>query len=155
MAAFDEQEYTKSFDIQISEAAALLLSPYKSLCGHVQRRLTFRYPDGAENVLEHFSLDVPRGHHTVAIVGETGAGKSHPGEDLACRFFEPCRARPHRLTRTTGSAASCGSTPTSAMCCRIPTCSPARPGEHPLRPPGRHRRKRLRPPPGPSPALTP
>lgn len=53
--------------------------------------ITFRYPDGAENVLEHFSLDVPAGT-TVAIVGETGAGKSTL-VNLACRFFEPTAGR--------------------------------------------------------------
>ena len=39
------------------------------------RDVTFRYPDGGDNVLEHFSLHIPQGA-TVAIVGETGAGKS-------------------------------------------------------------------------------
>ena len=51
------------------------------------RDVTFRYPDGGENVLEHFSLHIPQGS-TVAIVGETGAGKSTL-VNLACRFFEP------------------------------------------------------------------
>ena len=51
------------------------------------RDVTFRYPDGKENILEHFNLKVPAGS-TVAIVGETGAGKS-PLVNLACRFFEP------------------------------------------------------------------
>ena len=49
--------------------------------------VTFRYPDGGDNVLEHFSLHIPQGT-TVAIVGETGAGKSTL-VNLACRFFEP------------------------------------------------------------------
>jgi ATP-binding cassette subfamily B protein len=49
--------------------------------------VTFRYPDGNENVLEHFSLTIPAGTY-VAIVGETGAGKSTL-VNLACRFFEP------------------------------------------------------------------
>ena len=49
--------------------------------------VTFRYPDGGGNVLEHFSLHIPQGS-TVAIVGETGAGKSTL-VNLACRFFEP------------------------------------------------------------------
>ena len=53
--------------------------------------MTFRYPDGTENVLEHFSLDIPAGT-TVAIVGETGAGKSTL-VNLACRFFEPTAGR--------------------------------------------------------------
>ncbi len=51
------------------------------------RDVTFRYPDGGDNVLEHFSLHIPAGA-TVAIVGETGAGKSTL-VNLACRFFEP------------------------------------------------------------------
>ena len=51
------------------------------------RDVTFRYPDGGGNVLEHFSLHIPQGS-TVAIVGETGAGKSTL-VNLACRFFEP------------------------------------------------------------------
>ena len=51
------------------------------------RDVTFRYPDGNENILEHFNLTIPAGT-TVAIVGETGAGKSTL-VNLACRFFEP------------------------------------------------------------------
>lgn len=53
--------------------------------------ITFRYPDGEENVLEHFSLKLPQGQ-TVAIVGETGAGKSTL-VNLVCRFFEPTEGR--------------------------------------------------------------
>ena len=49
--------------------------------------VTFRYSDGYEDVLEHFNLKVPAGT-MVAIVGETGAGKSTL-VNLACRFFEP------------------------------------------------------------------
>ena len=51
------------------------------------RDVTFKYPDGEETVLEHFSLDIPFGTH-VAIVGETGAGKSTLA-NLVCRFYEP------------------------------------------------------------------
>jgi ABC-type multidrug transport system, ATPase and permease components len=51
------------------------------------RDVSFRYPDGNEDVLSHFSLKIPAGT-TVAIVGETGAGKSTL-VNLACRFFEP------------------------------------------------------------------
>lgn len=51
------------------------------------RDVTFKYPDGEEYILEHFNLTVKAGT-TVAIVGETGAGKSTL-VNLACRFFEP------------------------------------------------------------------
>jgi len=51
------------------------------------RDVTFRYPDGEETVLDHFSLDIPFGTH-LAIVGETGAGKSTLA-NLVCRFYEP------------------------------------------------------------------
>lgn len=53
--------------------------------------VTFQYPDGNEPVLSHFSLKIPVGT-TVAIVGETGAGKSTL-VNLACRFFEPTSGR--------------------------------------------------------------
>jgi ATP-binding cassette subfamily B protein len=53
--------------------------------------VSFRYPDGDEDVLSHFSLDVPAGA-CVAIVGETGAGKSTL-VNLVCRFFEPVSGR--------------------------------------------------------------
>lgn len=65
---------------------------WEPLIGHITfDDVTFRYPDGTENVLEHFNLDVPAGS-TVAIVGETGAGKSTL-VNLACRFFEPTGGR--------------------------------------------------------------
>ena len=51
---------------------------WEPLRGEIEfRDVTFRYPDGGENVLEHFSLHIPQGT-TVAIVGETGAGKRYP-----------------------------------------------------------------------------
>lgn len=61
---------------------------WEPLVGNIEfRDVTFRYPDGGEDVLSHFSLHIPAGT-TVAIVGETGAGKSTL-VNLACRFFEP------------------------------------------------------------------
>ena len=51
------------------------------------RDVTFQYPDGEETVLENFSLKIPFGTH-LAIVGETGAGKSTL-VNLVCRFYEP------------------------------------------------------------------
>ena len=53
--------------------------------------VSFRYPDGKEYVLEHFNLHVPAGMN-VAIVGETGAGKSTL-VNLVGRFFEPTEGR--------------------------------------------------------------
>ena len=47
----------------------------------------FMYPDGDTYVLKDFNLKVPAGTN-VAIVGETGAGKSTL-VNLVCRFFEP------------------------------------------------------------------
>ena len=51
------------------------------------RDVSFHYPDGKEEILSHFNLKIPAGTN-VAIVGETGAGKSTL-VNLACRFFEP------------------------------------------------------------------
>lgn len=53
--------------------------------------VSFRYPDGKEYVLEHFNLHIPAGMN-VAIVGETGAGKSTL-VNLVGRFFEPTKGR--------------------------------------------------------------
>ena len=53
--------------------------------------VTFQYPDGEETVLENFSLKIPFGTH-LAIVGETGAGKSTL-VNLVCRFYEPTKGK--------------------------------------------------------------
>ena len=61
---------------------------WEQLYGDVEfKGVSFKYPDGNEMVLEHFNLVVPQGTN-VAIVGETGAGKSTL-VNLVCRFFEP------------------------------------------------------------------
>ncbi|MBR3203180.1 MAG: ABC transporter ATP-binding protein [Solobacterium sp.] len=61
---------------------------WEPLKGDVEfRDVSFRYPDGKELVLQHFNLKVPYGTN-VAIVGETGAGKSTL-VNLVCRFYEP------------------------------------------------------------------
>lgn len=78
------QRYGTSFDPKREN--------WEPLVGHITfEDVTFHYPDGTENVLEHFNLDVPAGT-TVAIVGETGAGKSTL-VNLCCRFFEPTGGR--------------------------------------------------------------
>ena len=51
----------------------------------------FKYPDGDEYILEDFNLKIPFGTN-VAIVGETGAGKSTLA-NIICRFYEPTRGR--------------------------------------------------------------
>ncbi len=65
---------------------------WEELKGDVEfEDVSFHYPDGDEYVLEHFNLKVPKGTN-VAIVGETGAGKSTL-VNLVCRFFEPVSGR--------------------------------------------------------------
>lgn len=61
---------------------------WEEIKGEIEfRNVTFKYPDGDEEVLKNFNLHIPAGTN-VAIVGETGAGKSTL-VNLACRFFEP------------------------------------------------------------------
>ncbi len=61
---------------------------WEALSGEIEfKDVSFRYPDGEEYILEHFDLKIPQGSN-VAIVGETGAGKSTL-VNLVCRFFEP------------------------------------------------------------------
>ena len=65
---------------------------WEELKGEIEfRDVSFRYPDGEEEVLSHFNLKIPAGTN-VAIVGETGAGKSTL-VNLACRFFEPTQGQ--------------------------------------------------------------
>lgn len=61
---------------------------WESIKGDIEfKDLWFKYPDGSENIYENFNLKIEAGK-TVAIVGETGAGKSTL-VNIACRFFEP------------------------------------------------------------------
>ncbi|HQC36220.1 MAG TPA: ABC transporter ATP-binding protein, partial [Bacillota bacterium] len=65
---------------------------WEPLHGDIEfENVDFKYPDGDEYVLENFSLRIPFGTH-LAIVGETGAGKSTL-VNLVCRFFEPTKGR--------------------------------------------------------------
>ncbi len=74
------QKYGDSFDPKREN--------WEPIRGDIEfRDVTFQYPDGEETVLEHFSLKIPFGTH-LAIVGETGAGKSTL-VNLVCRFYEP------------------------------------------------------------------
>ncbi|GHS85674.1 ABC transporter ATP-binding protein [Synergistales bacterium] len=53
--------------------------------------VSFRYSTTGNDVLSHFNLDITAGTR-VALVGETGAGKSTI-VNLVCRFFEPTSGR--------------------------------------------------------------
>ncbi|MBE7017052.1 MAG: ABC transporter ATP-binding protein [Ruminococcaceae bacterium] len=67
---------------------------YPPIIGDIRfEHVWFRYPDADENdfVLKDISFDIPAGS-TVALVGETGAGKSTL-VNLVCRFFEPSRGK--------------------------------------------------------------
>ena len=65
---------------------------WEKLYGDIEfDNVSFTYPDGDEQVLEGFNLKVPKGTR-VAIVGETGAGKSTL-VNLVCRFYEPTEGR--------------------------------------------------------------
>ncbi|HHT24305.1 MAG TPA: ABC transporter ATP-binding protein [Clostridiaceae bacterium] len=61
--------------------------PWPEIKGDIEfRNVNFSYVEG-EPILENFSLTIKAGQ-TVAIVGETGAGKTTL-VNLACRFYEP------------------------------------------------------------------
>ena len=61
---------------------------WEAIKGDIEfRDVDFMYPDGDEYVLKNFDLKIPFGSN-VAVVGETGAGKSTI-VNLICRFFEP------------------------------------------------------------------
>jgi len=65
---------------------------WEELRGDIEfENVSFKYPDGDEYILNNFDLKIPHGTN-VAIVGETGAGKSTL-VNLVCRFFEPTSGR--------------------------------------------------------------
>ncbi len=79
-----EQKYGNCFETKPEN--------WENLKGDIEfKDVWFKYPDGTEYVLENFNLSVKKGS-TVAIVGETGAGKSTL-VNLLCRFFEPTKGQ--------------------------------------------------------------
>ncbi len=83
----DESEEVKK---TYGEALAPKTENYPPINGEIRfENVWFRYPDAADDdyVLRDISFTIPAGS-TVALVGETGAGKSTL-VNLVCRFFEP------------------------------------------------------------------
>lgn len=73
------EKYGDSFDPKYEN--------FEELEGEVEfKDVIFKYPDGDKIVLGRFNLKVQKGQ-SVAIVGETGTGKSTL-VNLVCRFFE-------------------------------------------------------------------
>ena len=65
---------------------------WEPLIGDIEfDHVSFTYPDGQEQVLDDFNMKIPFGSN-IAIVGETGAGKSTL-VNLVCRFYEPTKGR--------------------------------------------------------------
>lgn len=65
---------------------------WEEIKGNIEfKDVYFKYPDGDEYIYENFNLKIPAGT-TVALVGETGSGKSTL-VNLACRFFEPTKGK--------------------------------------------------------------
>ena len=91
----------------------------------------FRYPGSEEYILEDFSLHNPAGT-TVALIGETGAGKSTL-VNLFCRFYEPTKGRILIDGRDYGERSQLWLHSSRVMCCRTAPLG-HRHGEHPVRP---------------------
>jgi len=80
----DSEEVVKIYGDNINP----IRENWEEIVGEIEfKNVSFKYPDGDEEVLQNFNLHIPAGTN-VAIVGETGAGKSTL-VNLACRFFEP------------------------------------------------------------------
>ncbi|MCL1802604.1 MAG: ABC transporter ATP-binding protein/permease [Eubacteriaceae bacterium] len=78
--------------IEVVEAYGDIYEPkteaWEEIEGSIEfRNVSFKYPDGEGEILDGFSLYIPAGS-SLAIVGETGAGKSTI-VNLACRFYDP------------------------------------------------------------------
>ena len=82
---------TKQVEERFGDVFAPKRENWPPLNGEVEfEHVSFRYQRG-EPVLEDFSLKVRPGE-TIALVGETGAGKSTI-VNLVCRFYEPTKGR--------------------------------------------------------------
>ena len=97
---------------------------WEPIVGDIEfKNVSFQYKKG-EKVLKNFNLKVKHGQ-TIALVGETGSGKSTI-VNLICRFYEPTeRTNTHRRTRLPRKVRSSGCTPIWVTCCKRRTFSPA------------------------------
>lgn len=98
VSALLSEETEKGEDAEVKSVYGDALEPkyenYPPTKGEIRfENVWFRYPDAAEDdyVLKDISFTVPAGS-TVALVGETGAGKSTL-VNLVCRFFEPTKGK--------------------------------------------------------------
>jgi ATP-binding cassette subfamily B protein len=72
---------------KVGEPAQPVPVPRPMLAGVALDRVSFRYPEGARNVLEDVSLSIRPGE-IVALVGENGSGKTTLVK-LLCRLYDP------------------------------------------------------------------
>lgn len=83
----DEEEVIGKYGNAFTEGS----EPVEDIRGHVIfENVSFRYKEG-EWILKDFNLEVQPGE-TVALVGETGSGKSTI-VNMVCRFYEPTEGR--------------------------------------------------------------
>lgn len=62
------------------------------LSGHIRfEQVDFTYPHTGIRALQHFSLDIPKGHK-IAIIGKTGSGKSTVAQ-LLLRMYDPTHGK--------------------------------------------------------------
>ncbi len=87
------------------------------------RDVSFRYPDAAENVLEHVSFRAKKGQ-TVAFIGATGSGKSSL-INLVPRFYDATQGQVLVDGVDVRSTPWKRSTKSWAMCPSGRSCSPA------------------------------
>ncbi|MCL2496965.1 MAG: ABC transporter ATP-binding protein/permease, partial [Clostridiales bacterium] len=83
---------SSAVEAEYGDAFAPKTENWPAISGEIEfKDVWFRYPDAPPDdyVLENINIKIAAGA-TVAIVGETGAGKS-TFVNLACRFFEPTR----------------------------------------------------------------